>query len=289
MKKLSKIAFIVSAMLLVFAGCEMLDLNIENSTNSPSKSSVNDSSRLMLWITDDPALTDYMVEAKITLIKVELRYLEDSTGQREIVIFEDTMSYDLLSLRNGIMKKLVDIEVPNGKVDLIRLYVDKASVLLVNGKTTVVKVPSGSQSGIKAFIDPPLNLRQDIDNEIIIDFDVEKSFVVRGSGKTVDDVKGFNFKPVLRVENKTTSGFVEGKVKDSFSQAIANAKVSISSDSLTATAFSDSSGYYAIPALPAGMYSMFSAKDAYDTVRVEEVIINAGDGTVQNFKLNLLE
>lgn len=289
MKKLSKIAFIVSAMLLVFAGCEMLDLNIENSTNSPSKSSANDSSRLMLWITDDPALTDYMVEAKITLIKVELRYLEDSTGQREIVIFEDTMSYDLLSLRNGIMKKLVDIEVPNGKVDLIRLYVDKASVLLVNGKTTVVKVPSGSQSGIKAFIDPPLNLRQDIDNEIIIDFDVEKSFVVRGSGKTVDDVKGFNFKPVLRVENKTTSGFVEGKVKDSFSQAIANAKVSISSDSLTATAFSDSSGYYAISALPAGMYSMFSAKDAYDTVRVEEVIINAGDGTVQNFKLNLLE
>ena len=80
----------------------------------------------------------------------------ESDGNPFIVVSEEPMEFNLLELRNGLTEKLLDIEIPVGTYDLIRLYVDNAGLKLKEGQEFNVKVPSGSQTGIKIFINPDL-------------------------------------------------------------------------------------------------------------------------------------
>lgn len=245
---------------------------------------------LVIKLTDAPFPIDMIDEATVNIVKVEIR--KKSEGEEEgypyITLSEESLEFNLLDLRNGVTADLVEMEIDPGNYDLISLYVDEASLVVKEGETYGLKVPSGAQTGIKIFIEPELHVAGGLTTEVLLDFNIEKSFILKGNANTPAGIKGFNFKPVIRAVNITTAGTVEGVVDyaDTLQQDVS---VWIAQDTVITSAFTDTSGYYAMPGIPAGFYALSAAKEGFDTITVEGVEIVAGNLTRQNFTLTPAE
>ena len=263
---------------MFFAGCD--EMNVTNS---------NEPGMLSIKVTDAPFPIDLIDEANVTITKVEIRSENDTTGYPFITLFEGSREFNLMELRNGITEELVNMEVPAGEYSLIRLYVDSASLTMEEHGTFDVKVPSGQQTGIKLFVEPALTVGGGLTSEVLLDFNLEKSFVLQGNMNSPAGIKGFIFKPVIRAVNNTEAGTVEGFVMDQDSVYLENAAVWIEMEEDTVTSFSDSLGYYALTGVPSGSYTMWAAMEGYDTTSVEDVTILEGNLTTQNFMLTAIE
>ena len=201
--------------LLLVSGCD-------KANNDPN-------GRLVISITDGPFPINFVESATVTITKIEIRKAGDGVpdGNPFLTVWEGTESFDLLQLRNGLVETLTDIEVPVGKYDLVRLYVDKAGLKIKDGGNFDVKVPSGSQTGIKIFIKPDLIVEGGLTAELLLDFDLSSSFVMRGNPDSPAGINGFIFKPVIRAANNTESGRIEGSVVDSEGAAIAEVMIEV--------------------------------------------------------------
>ena len=233
--------------------------------------------------------------AMVTITKVEIRKLSEGEelGYPFITLLEDTLEFNLLELRNGITADLVDMEIEPGNYDLIRLYVDEASLAVKEGDTYKMKVPSGAQTGIKLFVEPPIHVAGGLTADVLLDFNVERSFILKGNANSPAGIKGFNFKPVIRAVNNTTAGTIEGMVTNS-DTALASAYVLleqvIQEDTIEITSAStDVDGYYAMPGIPAGLYNLSATLAGFDTVIYEDIEVLEGNLTVQDFILTKLE
>lgn len=249
----------------------------------------NGTGRMTIKITDAPFPIDEIESALVTITKVELRKAGDGIpdGNPFITIAEDTMIYNLIDLRNGITADLADIEIPAGKYNLVRLYVDEASLITKDGVSHKVKVPSGGQTGIKIFIRPEITVEGGLTSELLIDFDLSRSFIMRGNPDKPAGINGFIFKPVIRAVNNTTTGRIEGIVTDTVQAPINEAEIWLEQDTVVSTTFSDASGNYAFIGVPAGTYSLSAVKDDYDTVKYSGVKVTEGNRTIRDFILKI--
>jgi hypothetical protein len=273
MKKIIVLLFIIAAA-VSFTACN------KSSDN-------NGTGQLVVKVTDGPFPADMVESATVTITKVEARRVGDGIpdGNPFIVLMEDTVTFDLLDLRNGITAEMLDIQVPAGSYDLVRLYVEEAGLKIKDGDSFDVKVPSGQQTGIKIFIEPAITVTGGLSAELLLDFDLSRSFVVRGNFDSPHGINGFIFKPVIRAVNSSTAGRIIGMVTDTSKVKIANAKVWVEQDTVVATSLTDTLGHYGIIGLPAGKYSVFATKENYDTVAFTDVNIAAGNFTVKDFML----
>jgi len=282
-QKKSRLSLLLAALVAIFtvASCE----SNMNDDLAPG----GDTGKLTVRMTDAPLNIDLVEEANVTITRIEARQVveesEADTSNPFITLYNETETYNLLELRNGVTETLVDMEIPTGDYDLIRLYVDEASLTLTNGETYDVKVPSGQTTGIKVFIDPELQVEGGLTSELLLDFDVSKSFVMKGNLNTPAGVKGFNFKPVIRAVNETTAGRIDGMVTDTSEAALNEAAVWIEKDTVITTTYSDTTGSYAILGVKEGTYDLYAAKEGYDTLKVSGVEVTAGNKTTQNFEL----
>ena len=245
----------------------------------------NDSGRVILKVTDAPFDISNIESALVTITKVELKKEGDgiSDGYQFITLSEDTVTLDLINLRNGVAETLLDMEIPSGTYDMVRLYIDEAGLKLKDSdEIHRVKVPSGSQTGIKIFLRPALEVSEGNLEEVLLDIDLSRSFILRGNPAHNN---GFIFKPVVRAANMAKAGCIRGLVTDTAGMKIGEATVWVHQDTVLATAFTDTLGYYAIMGVPAGSWSVSATKEGYDTVRFDGVNIIAGNKTVQNFEL----
>jgi hypothetical protein len=273
-----KILLSIFAAALVLSGC--------------NKSNVGPAGtgRLSIKITDDPFNISYVESATVTITKVELRKTGDTTGNPFMVLTEDPVTIDLSKLRNGIASELVNMEIPQGDYDLVRLYVDQASLKIIDQPVEYnLKVPSGGQTGIKVFIKPALRVDGGLTTELLLDFDLSRSFVMRGNMASSAGVNGFIFKPCIRATNNTTAGRIEGFVNDTSDVKLINAEVWVSQDTVVATTFTDNDGHFVFPGIPAGIYSVSSTMENYDTVSYTGVNVVEGNVTLQDFILTKKE
>ena len=258
-----------------------------NEESTPDLSS--DTGKLSIELTDAPINIDMVQEANVTITRIEARRVLDSAEADSVRPFMDlsneTETYNLLELRNGVTETLVDMEVPTGKYDLIRLYVDEASLTLKNGDTYSVKVPSGKQTGIKVFIEPAIQVQGGLTSELLLDFDISKSFIMQGNINTPAGVKGFIFKPVIRAVNQTTAGQIMGLVTDTSETPLNEAAVWIRKDTVISTTYSDTTGEYTILGVPEGSYDLYAAKEGYDTLQVNNVEVTPGNVTTRDLAL----
>ena len=266
-------SFLAATIVMIFTGC--------NKTNDDGMG------RLVVKITDAPFPVDNVESAAVTLTKVEIRKAGDgiNDGNPFMVLWEGTETINLLDLRNGVVERLIDLEIPAGEYNLLRLYVDEASMKIKDGDNYTVKVPSGKQTGIKIFIRPGIVVEGGLTSELLLDFDLSRSFVMRGSTVSPSGIKGFIFKPVIRAVNNSTAGRLEGKITDKDNIKIKEASILVRQDTLVASAIADTMGYYAIIGLPAGTYSVIAAKENFDTITVDDVKIISGNRTILNFIL----
>lgn len=249
--------------------------------------------RVVVKLTDAPFPIDLVDKAMVTIDKIEIRSTAVSLNASEeienstfIVLSEETQTFNLLDLRNGITADLLAMNIDTGSYDMIRMHVVEGQVVLKDGTSFKLKVPGGSTGGLKIKIAPELVVEGGVTNEVLLDFDVSKSFVIQGNVKTQIDAKTLIFKPVVRaVSHKMTSG-IAGKVVGVTGAPIAEAYVQvIHADTVYTSALTNASGEYAMIGIPAGTYKMVCEKEGFSSVTVEAVKVELKGKTIQKFEL----
>lgn len=270
------------------------------SSCSEDLSTEADMGRLTVHLTDAPFPYDLISEANVTIFKVEARYKgvsmegdenTEDDGNSFIVLMEEERDFNLLNLTNGTTEKLADIDVPAGSYDLIRIYVKGVNVVLIDGSKFDLKVPSGEQTGIKVFIKPSIVVSGELSSDLLLDFDVGRSFIPKGNSKNISGINGFNFKPVIKASNMTIAGTLSGLVStmmDGEIIGLENATVSVFETGTSEpiiTAPTDENGNYTVMGLNAGSYDVMVELEEYESQTVEEVTIVAGNKIIQDFDL----
>ncbi len=264
---------VAAALLLIATAC------------SQSYKTEDQQGRLVLKVTDAPFDISSIESATVKIVKIELKKVGDgiSDGYQYITLSEEPVTIDLIDLRNGVTETLLDLEIPEGSYDMVRLYVDEAGLKLKDSDDIhSLKVPSGSQTGIKVHLNPALEVAEGSLSEILLDIDLSRSFILRGN---LSHNNGFLFKPVVRAANMAKSGCIRGTVTDGSNAAIRDAAVWVEQDTVLATSFTDSLGFYAIMGVPAGEWKVSATKTGFDTVSFEGVNVIAGNRTLVNFSL----
>lgn len=266
-----------------------------------------DSGRLTVRLTDAPFPYELVDEANVTIFKVDARLAEtdepgdsqtgeagespaeEMAGPPYITLMEEEVQVNLLTLVNGVTRELAALDVPAGTYDLIRVYVKGVNVVLTDGTQYDLKVPSGAETGIKVFIRPGLVVTGGLSSDLLLDFDVSRSFVAKGNPETPAGINGFNFKPVVKASNMSVAGTLTGKVgtlEDDVVVGLEGAQLSIfAADTLNTTAFSDPDGHYAVMGLEAGTYSVVAELGGYLASDTVEVQIDAANVSRQDFVL----
>jgi hypothetical protein len=264
-------ASLLSIVLLSFIGCQKAG---------------EETGHVSILVTDAPFPLEYIEKATVTITRVELRKEGEEEEHPFITVWEGSEELNLLDLRNGIVQELAEVEVPAGAYNLIRMYVEDAGIEVKGYDSYSVKVPSGSQTGIKLFIAPSLQVSGGLTTEVLLDFNLEQSFVLKGNLNSPAGIKGFNFKPVIRAENKSTTGTIYGIVSDADQLPVSGATLSlVLSEEETRTTSTEGDGSYAFIGIPAGTYSLTASQVGFEPLSAEEVLVLAGSKTQQDFVL----
>lgn len=289
MKKLSIIPLFFAAVLFSLVSCNKEDGPVGEGNG-----------RVNVHLTDAPFPIGMVSSTEVTIDKVEIRQYLEVEGEADegnfIVLAEGEMTFDLLELTNGVTEQIASANLPAGRYDMIRLHVVDASVTLNSGTVFDLDIPSGSESGLKIKIEPTIQLNEGQTSDVLLDFDLSKSFVVKGNlGSTIN---GFIFKPVVRGVLLGTAGRIEGKVTAEGGAALEHAMVKLWSqengnvvwgdENILISAFSELNGNYKLIGLPVGNYTMTCEMEGYKNDTIENVQVTAGISTTANFQLETL-
>ncbi|MDC6362950.1 MULTISPECIES: DUF4382 domain-containing protein [Flavobacteriaceae] len=281
--------YALSFILFAFIGC----------SDDAENGNTDTMGRLTVQLTDAPFPFDMVAEANVTIFKIDARLkdgeddneeMEDESGSSFVTLMEEEISVNLLDLTNGTTETMADLDVPVGTYNLIRVYVKGVNVVLTDERTFDLKVPSGEQTGIKIFIDPALTVAGGLSSDLLLDFDVSRSFVAKGNVNSVDGITGFNFKPVIKASNLSTAGTLSGVVTTmdgESSVAVEDAQISVldTDEEPVISGATNVDGNYAIMGLNAGIYKVFASMNGFVNTDTVEVEIVAANKTIQDFIL----
>lgn len=181
-RSLPIVALALAGGLLVALACQ--------STTGPAEGK----GQLTVLLTDAPFPFELVSEANVTISRVDV-----VTRAGIETIMEEEATFNLLDLQDGVTAILAQDDVTAGNIAQIRLIVTVASVVLVDGTTFDLTVPSGAQTGIKVLLPPGfLQVEEGGQASVTLDFDVSDSFIVQGNPDTPAGIRGFIFKPVVK-------------------------------------------------------------------------------------------
>ncbi|MEE9464851.1 MAG: DUF4382 domain-containing protein [Candidatus Neomarinimicrobiota bacterium] len=237
--------------------------------------------QLEIILADAPFPITEVEAANVIIDSIQIQ-VPGGEGESFSTILDSTQQFNLLELSNGVTALLGNATLATGSYSQVRMFVASAEVVMVVGNPFDLKVPSGSSSGIKIKIQPAIAILDGQTSSILLDFDVSRSFVMKGSS---NNITGFNFKPVIRAQNLAVSGNLSGNVSGTAAVAIAGAEVWVETDSTITSAITDTTGYYAIIGLSPDSYTLKAVATGYDTTTVAGVTIQAGTNSTQDITL----
>lgn len=163
---------------------------------------------LALRITDAPPDTENMSTVVVTLARVEAHLAgghdhdgdkhddDDDRGWHTLV--PEQRSFDLLKLQNDVTAALGDLELPEGKVTQIRLFIDHQgtnAITLKSGQVCPLDLQAVDKAGVK--INHPFKAMPIEDGErveVVIDFDLKESVDLAGPCL-------YRLKPVIKLKS----------------------------------------------------------------------------------------
>lgn len=178
---------------------------------------------LRVQLTDAPFPTDSVESVDIWVVRIDAKLAEGDSAEAAAGASDDSASvggwetiaepdraFDLLTLRGGAVAELGEAVLPEGNYRGFRLVIDpsKSSVTLNDGtvldgtSSPSITFPSASRSGIKVHVTESIPVGEDSTSTVLIDFDLENSFVMRGNSIAQN---GLLFKPVVKASSKATS------------------------------------------------------------------------------------
>lgn len=241
----------------------------------------SDNGTLRMALTDAPTCGYDAVNVTIQKIRVNQNSSasETDSGWSEIVL-NPARRVNLLTLTNGVLDELGQTPLPTGKYTQLRLILadnDSAhpmanSVVPSGGSETVLKTPSGQQSGIKTNIDISITANKLAD--FVLDFDACKSVVVAGSSGQ------YLLKPVVTVIPRYVSG-VTGFVDASFVNG--NTSVSVQQGGVVIKSTSPgASGQFLLQPVAPGTYTLVMTTPGRTTAIITNVAVNTDTVTPIN-------
>jgi hypothetical protein len=220
--------------------------------------------KIRIYLADKPGEFDAV---NIVISQVSVHTSDSDTLSGWKVICDSTQTHDLLELRNGAMALFAEHRLEPAHYTQIRLKIGDGSHVIVDGSRHDLEIPSGSQSGLK--LNHQFRIEEDVTYELLLDFDAEKSIIEKGNGE-------YRLKPVIRAIANATSGSISGIVNPTSAQVFA-----LTDPDTVAHTHSDTSGYFKLIALPAGLYSVHIVADdaTYADTTFSDVAVLAGQTT----------
>jgi hypothetical protein len=249
--------------------------------------------RLSLGVTDAPVDDATAVVVKFTSIE-----LKPESGEAFTISLDPAPSIDLLALAGGSSRELLsERDVPAGRYTWVRLLIDAQQdtpvsyIDLEDGRRFPLRVPSGSESGLKLI--RGFTVAAGSVSNFTIDFDLRKS-VIAPPGQSPNYI----LKPVLRIVDNLRVGALAGTVDAAWVPAGCTPQVylftgaNVAPDDLDSAADPDVDPFISVPAdldiasgewrfriafLEAGDYTAaFTCDAALDTPEGEEVLVFQG-------------
>jgi len=265
-RKLFGITFAaIFGMAMILAGCDSVGTNAAGNTGT-----------LEVRMHDAPANYD---QVNVSIKSVEVNNTKDDTGWVEISSPQKT--YDLLKLTNGATTLLGSKELPVGTYEQIRLILNKdGNNVVVNGTQHDLKIPSGSQTGIKLNVNA--EIKPDITYKLLLDFDASRSVVEAGNQHS--GVR-YLLKPVVDATNEATTGIISGVVNPADSKSFVYAIAG--SDTMSSTKADTTDGSFKLIGLNEDSYtvSVDPSNEIYQSKDTTGVKVTVGEtnniGTIE--------
>lgn len=210
------------------------------------------------------------------------------TISKRIVIWDTPEEFDdLLTMGTGMMGDLVLLNIPSGVYNYVIVDVSHGWA----AKDGIFYPVQFFNNQMILYFNPPVTVGEHLSPDLIFNIDVSKSFIPMYGGTW------YLFRPIVYVQNATTSGSLAGVVIDvSNYQPITNANVyvDVNGQQYSGTTVSDTTvtqlgdtlypGQYWIPGIPPGTYTAHASKEGYVSTSAQ-VSIMKGNYYFQNFVL----
>jgi hypothetical protein len=300
--------FLSARVRVVFGVCAGLGILLILGCNPDSLAVVGGTGTLKVLVTDKPYPFEFVREATVTVTRLEVHRVgsegtaSDGNGEENAdtgqsaegddggweTIWEGEKSFDLLDLRNGRTNLMADTELKEGAFNQFRIVVTEGRVVIgEKGKEDSwrefdLKVPSGSQSGIKLHFDFVVD--GDQETVLLLDVDLSRAFQAIPSGhiENPDSIESFKFSPSLAMKliDVLKAGSISGTVTDASMVPLANVAVTAydGQTEVTTTA-TDADGTYKLMGLHTATYSVEFSAAGYGSVTVGDVAVTAGEAT----------
>lgn len=188
--KLRKILFLTCLSSLI--ACNKTETQAPSDSSSQMLSSFPVSGNLRISLTDAPSMTLKNVFVNVDHAEI---FVNKGGVSARVVVAQNLGLVDLMTLRNGVMLPLQDVNLASGtEITAIRLVLkaDNNHAIRTDDSRCEMQTPSGQQSGIKIILSQAVTLENSAAYSMVIDFDAEKSVVIQGTGDCL-------LKPVLKL------------------------------------------------------------------------------------------
>jgi len=222
-----------------------------------SEDAAQGKAHLQLYLTDAPAEYD--------AVNIDIQAVEIMSSEGTFTYDLITPGvYDLLEFSSGVDTLILSEDVPAGTITQIRLILGTNNTVIVDGEVHPLETPSAQTSGLK------LNVHYTMEAGLVyslwLDFDAEKSIVVKGNGD-------YSLKPVIRVYTEALSGAISGNI---FPLEAAY-YVQAASATDTAGTYIGADGSFLIAGLPSGVYNVsFSATAGFTNITIPGITVSIG-------------
>jgi hypothetical protein len=191
---------------------EQQDTELENT--------IDGDTRLVVVIHDTPFKKDDKTVEKLNINIIEMVIINQN--DQHITILDEKRSMDILAVSRNDPVVLSNVSVEPGTYKELRLILEDNSTIQVDGETFPIKIPSGSQSGLK--LKGPFEIPKGKLFRLTIDFIANES-VHYNKGQ------GYMLKPVLQISSTAEiTGIFRGYLSISNSIGVCETIVQLNSD-----------------------------------------------------------
>lgn len=242
---------------------------------------------LKVLITDKPFPFEFIVEAVVTIERVDVRVAADEGVEvdEEFITIADYTDdggkpFNLLELQNGRTDLLADTDIPAGHYDQMRLIVTEGLVTLVDGREFPLSVPSGDRAGIRLNYEFTVGTASQ--TSLLLDVDLSQAFTpVPGNVADPAKIREFKFSPAIamRLINMVESASVSGTVYALNFAPLSDVAVTVFNgdwEEVTTTATAED-GTYKVIGLEEGLYTFQYSRLGFRLEYMRDVEVFAGE------------
>lgn len=246
--------------------------------------------------TDAPFPFDTVASVNVYIVSVAVSTTADTSepgGQEWITITEPRKQIDLLQLQQGATELVGEGELDAAQYQAVRVIIDTdaSSIKFIDGSDAAVDWGGGGVQAIHAFVEAALAMPEQSETEIVIDFDVGRSFHWNEVGTNT-----FNFLPWIRAVNKAATGGIAGVVLGD-TEPLENATISVYGGGpdnwqIRSTGKTDATGTYRVAYLLPGTYIVqvdppASSGSGYESNLDSNIVVTAGLDTQHDVNLGV--